>query len=115
MPIQKQLACCRRQTVGGHEQLVIETGAGQRITMKDGAAAILIEDTSGNSIRLENGKVTVSTPGTLVLQAAMVEINGSQVVVNAPMVQCSGVLQADTVIANTVAAASYTPGAGNIW
>src|SRR5277367_6130853 len=104
MPIQKQVACCRRQTVGGHEQLVIETAAGQRITMKDGAAAIVIEDTNGNTIRLENGKVTVSTPGTLVLQAAMVEINGSQVTLNAPMVKCSGVLQADTLIANTVAA-----------
>jgi uncharacterized protein (DUF2345 family) len=115
MPIQKQAACCRRQTVEGHEQLIIETAAGQRITLTDGAASIVIADTSGNSIRLENGKVTVSTPGTLVLQAAVVEINGSQVVLNAPMVQCSGVLQADTLIANTVAATSYTPGAGNVW
>ena len=78
MVIHRQPACCRRATVGGHEQLIIETAAGQRITLKDGAAAILIEDTSGNSIRLENGKVTISTPGSLVLQAAMVEINGSQ-------------------------------------
>ena len=115
MAIQKQAACCRRETVGGHEQFVIETAAGQRITMKDGAATILIEDSSGNAIQLENGRVTVSSPGTLVLQAAMIELNGSQVVVNAASVQCSGVLQADTVIANTVAASSYTPGAGNVW
>ena len=27
----------------------------------------------------------------------------------------SGVLQADTVIANSVVSAAYTPGAGNIW
>ena len=46
---------------------------------------------------MENGKVTVSTPGKLVLRAAIVEINGSQVLVNAGMVQCSGVLKADTV------------------
>jgi hypothetical protein len=115
MAIQKQPACCRRVTVGTHEQLIIETTAGQRITLMDGPVCILIEDTSGNSIRLENGKVTVSTPGKLELQAAELEINSSQVVMNAAMLRCSGVLQADTVIANTVSAASYTPGAGNVW
>jgi len=115
MPIEKQPACCRRVTVGGHEQLIIETTAGQRITLMDGTVSILIEDTSGNSIRLENGKVTVSTPGKLTLQAAELEINGSQVLVNAPMLRCSGVVQADTLIANAVSAASYTPGAGNVW
>ena len=115
MPIEKQPACCRRVTVGGHEQLIIETTAGQRITLMDGPVSILIEDTSGNSIRLENGKVTVSTPGKLTLQAAELEINGSQVLVNAPMLRCSGVVQADTLIANAVSAASYTPGAGNVW
>ncbi len=115
MAIQKQLACCRRVTVAGHEQLIIETTAGQRITLNDGPASVLIEDTSGNSIRLENGKVIVSAPGQLVLQAAEIEINGSQVVVNAAMLRCSGVVQADTVIANAVSAASYTPGAGNVW
>jgi uncharacterized protein (DUF2345 family) len=115
MAIQKLPPCCRRVTVGGHEQLIIKTSAGQRITLNDGTASIVIEDTSGNSIRLENGKVTVSTPGTLVLQAAMVEINGSQVEVNAAMLRCSGAVQADTLIANSVSAASYTPGAGNVW
>ena len=115
MAIQKQPACCRRVTVQDHEQLIIETAGGQRITLKDGAASILIEDTGGNSIQLENGKVTVGTPGKLVLQAAEIEINGSLVSVNAGTLRCSCVVQADTVIANTVAAASYTPGAGNVW
>jgi hypothetical protein len=90
MAIQKQPACCRRVTVGTHEQLIIETTAGQRITLMDGPVCILIEDTSGNSIRLENGKVTVSTPGKLELQAAELEINSSQVVMNAAMLRCSG-------------------------
>jgi hypothetical protein len=115
MAIQKQPACCRRVAVQGHEQLIIETAAGQRVTLNDGAASILIEDTNGNSIQLENGKVTISSPARLVLQAPMVEINGSQVEVNAAALRCSGAIQADTVIANTVAAASYTPGAGNVW
>jgi hypothetical protein len=115
MAIQKQPACCRRVTVQGHEQLIIETAAGQRVTLKDGAASVLIEDANGNSIHLENGKVTVSSPARLVVQAAEIEINGSLIEVNAATLRCSGVVQADTVIANTVVAASYTPGAGNVW
>jgi uncharacterized protein (DUF2345 family) len=101
--------------VRGKERLIFETAAGQRITLNDGPVSIVVEDSSGNSIKLENGKVTVSSPGKLVLKAAMVEINGGQVTLNSAMVQCSGVLKADTVIANTVAASTYTPGAGNVW
>jgi hypothetical protein len=115
MPTQKQPACCRRQKVGGHEQLIIETAAGQRITLTDGAASIRIDDTNGNSIVMQNGRVTVSTAAVLVLQAPMIEITGSEVMINSAMVQCSGVLKADTLIANSVDAASYTPGAGNLW
>jgi hypothetical protein len=37
------------------------------------------------------------------------------VTVNAGMAKFSGVVQADTLIANSVIASSYTPGAGNIW
>ena len=74
MPVQKQPTCCRRQTVGGHEQLVIDTAGGQTITLKDGSG-VVIEDTNGNSITLDNGKVTVKTSGKLVLQAALIEID----------------------------------------
>jgi hypothetical protein len=37
------------------------------------------------------------------------------VTVNAGMSKFSGVVQADTVICNSIVSASYTPGAGNIW
>jgi len=45
--------------VGGKERLIVETDGGQRITLNDGPATVLIEDSSGNSIKLENGTVTV--------------------------------------------------------
>ena len=115
MAIQNQTPCCRRQLVRGKERLIFETAAGQRITLNDWPVSILLEDSSGNSIKLENGKVTVSALGKLVLQAAMIEINGTQVRLNASMVKCAGVVQADTMIANTVTAATYAPGAGNVW
>ena len=115
MPVQKQPTCCRRQTVGGHEQLIIATAAGQKITLTDGAGSIQLEDTNGNSIQMENGKVTVKSPGKLVLQASIIEIDGSMVQINAAMVQCSGVLKTDTLEATNVIASNYTPGAGNLW
>jgi hypothetical protein len=49
------------------------------------------------------------------VQASTVEVTASMVTVNAAMSRFSGVVQADTVITNSVASASYTPGAGNIW
>ena len=115
MPIRKQLPCCRRANSNGNQQLIFETSGGQRLTLQDGQASILIEDAEGNSIRLQNGQLSINTPGRLVIQAAAVEINGAEFVVNAAIAKFSGVLQADTLIANTVVASSYTPGAGNVW
>ena len=44
-----------------------------------------------------------------------VAVSAGMVTVDAGMSKFSGVVQADTVIANNVIGASYTPGAGNIW
>ena len=114
MPVQAQSACCRRIMVGGKERLIVEADGGQRITLNDGPATVLIEDSSGNSIKLENGTVTVRPSPRLVLQSSSLEIDASSVTVNSAMVQCSGVLKADRVMTNTVIAAAYTPATGNL-
>jgi hypothetical protein len=49
------------------------------------------------------------------VQCSTVEVSAGMVTVNAGMSKFSGVVQADTVITNSVISASYTPGAGNIW
>ena len=49
------------------------------------------------------------------VQASTVEVNSGQVTVNAGMSSFSGVVKCDTLIATTVVASTYTPGAGNIW
>jgi hypothetical protein len=49
------------------------------------------------------------------VNAAQVAVSAAMVTVDAGMSRFSGVVQADTVIANSVVSASYTPGAGNIW
>ena len=44
-----------------------------------------------------------------------VDVSAGMVTVNAGMSKFSGVVQADTVITNSVISASYSPGVGNIW
>jgi hypothetical protein len=109
------LPCCRRSIVKGQEVIVIETSSGQQITLQNSPASVLIEDANGNAIRLDATGVTITTGATLTINASQIEISAGQVIVNAGMTQFSGVVQADTVIANSVVASSYIPGAGNIW
>jgi hypothetical protein len=75
-------------------------------------------------ICLQNQDVVISAPKSVLIQGLdTVEISaGSQFKVSAAMTETgaaltkfSGILSCDTVQANTVIGASYTPGAGNIW
>jgi hypothetical protein len=109
------LPCCRRTLVKGNDQLVIETAVGQRITLDDASASILIEDTNGNTIRIESSGITIQAAAKIVISSAQLEVSAAMLTVNAGMAKFSGVVQADTLIANSVVASSYTPGVGNIW
>ncbi len=102
------LPCCRRTNVKGIEVLVIETASGQHVTLQNSPASVLIEDANGNTVRLDATGVTITT-------AAKLTINAPSLTINAAMSQFSGVVQANTVITDSVVANSYTPGAGNIW
>lgn len=99
----------------GQDQLLLETPGGQKITLKDGPGAIEIEDGNGNSVKLEVAGVTVTAAAKVTVNAAQVAVSAGLVKVDAGMSKFSGVVQADTVITNTIIASTYTPGAGNIW
>ena len=99
----------------GREQLVLETPGGQKVTLKDGPGAIELVDSNGNSIKLEASGVTVTASAKVTITASQLAISAGMVTVDAGMSKFSGVVQADTVISNSVVSASYTPGAGNIW
>jgi hypothetical protein len=51
---------------------------------------------------------------TVEVEASTVTVTAGVVRVDSGMVRVSGVLQADTVITNTVVASTYTQGVGNI-
>jgi uncharacterized protein involved in type VI secretion and phage assembly len=99
----------------GQEKMVLETPGGQRITLKDGPGAVEIVDSNGNSVKLETGGITVNASAKVTINASTVAVSAGMVTVDAGMSRFSGVVQADTVISNSVISASYTPGAGNIW
>ena len=99
----------------GQEQFIVETPGGQKVTLKDGPGAIDIEDSNGNSVKLETSGITVNASAKVTVQASLVEVSASMVTVDAGMSKFSGVVKADTVICNSIISASYTPGAGNIW
>jgi len=99
----------------GQETFIAETPGGQKVTLKDGPGNIQIEDSNGNSVKLEAAGITVTAAAKLTVNAPMVAVSAGMVKVDAGMSRFSGVVMADTVIANSVISASYTPGAGNIW
>jgi uncharacterized protein involved in type VI secretion and phage assembly len=99
----------------GQEQMILETPGGQKLTLKDGPGTVEIVDSNGNSIKLEPSGITVNASARVTVKASTVAVSAGMVTVDAAMSKFSGVVQADTVISNSVVSASYTPGAGNIW
>jgi hypothetical protein len=82
--------------------------------LDDASASILIQDSNGNTIRLESSGITIQASAKVVVTASQIELAASMVTIDAGMAKFSGVVKADTLIANSVIASSYTPGAGNI-
>lgn len=99
----------------GTESLTLKTPGGQQVVLKDGTGSVEIQDSNGNSVKLETTGITVNASAKVTINGSMVEISAGSVSVNAGMSIFSGVVKADTVISNSVISASYTPGAGNIW
>lgn len=93
----------------------LETPGGRSVTVRDGDATIVIDDGAGGSITVTRSGLEIRTSGTVKLTAATAEISAAMIKLEAGMTRASGVVQCDTLIANSVVASSYTPGAGNLW
>jgi uncharacterized protein involved in type VI secretion and phage assembly len=99
----------------GQETLTLETPGGQTVTLRDGPGAITLEDSNGNSVRLEVSGISVQASSTVKVEAAKVDVTAGMVTVDAAMAKFSGVVKCEVLQATTVVATTYTPGAGNIW
>jgi phage baseplate assembly protein V len=76
----------------------ISTRCGAKITIDDARCEVRVEAPTG--IRLVAG--------------GRLEANAGQVVVNAASAEFAGIVRCTTLIADSVVASSYTPGAGNV-
>lgn len=97
-------------------RISVETPEGCSLVLDDDAGgSVVVRDPQGCEVRIEGGTVTLRSTDRVVVHTPIVEVEAAMVEVNAPMTRFSGVVQCDTLIANSVIGASYTPGAGNIW
>jgi phage baseplate assembly protein gpV len=94
--------------------LHIRTPGGLEIHLDDAAGRVTISG-QGSTIRIDSTGVTIDAAAQVQVNASQVKVSAWMVEVDAGMSKFSGVVQCDTLIANSVVAASYTPGAGNVW
>lgn len=99
----------------GGPSVTLTTPMGYSITITDGNGGEIEIQRDAQNIKLTSSEVTINSSATVSVNAMRVAISASNVTVDAAMSRFSGVVQADTVIANAVVGTSYTPGAGNIW
>lgn len=99
----------------GQETLQLETPGGCKLTLKDGPGSVTLEDSNGNSIKLETSGITVQAAAKVTVQASSVDVSAGMVSVDAAISKFSGIVKCDVLQTNAVISSSYTPGAGNVW
>ena len=83
----------------------IRTRCGATITIDDARCAIHVEAPGG---------VRLVTSSRLEAASSQMEVDTGLFRVNAPTADFSGIVRCSTLIADSVVASSYTPGAGNV-
>jgi hypothetical protein len=89
------------------------TPAGPQITLERNA--VVLEDGQGNRVRMGAAGLEVQAAAKVRVSASQIELAAGFVTVDAAMCSVSGVVKCQTLMADSVVAASYSPGAGNIW
>ena len=99
----------------GTETISFTTPAGTSGKLTDAEGGKIEFKTAGTTITIDTQGVSINTPLEVKVQASQVSISAGMVKVDAAISKFSGIVQADTIITNSIISASYTPGAGNIW
>jgi len=90
------------------DHVTITTAGGHKVVLDDVANTVTITHSGGSSVLLTDAEVVVQSP-------AHVRVAAPSVTVDSAMTTFSGVVRCDTLMAQSVVSASYTPGAGNVW
>jgi phage baseplate assembly protein V len=96
------------------DRALIRTKHGATVVLDDGAGGIEVSDLHGNTVKLAADGVTVTSASRLRVKASIVEIEAGTLKVDAAVSEFSGLVQCDTLAAESVITSSRTPGAGNV-
>ena len=113
-------------------QIKLSTKTGTTVTLDDAPSTVKLATVAGVSVTVtDTGGVTVDAPaGALTVNsltatinatsmcsvnAPVVTVSGSALVIDSAIATFSGVVQCTALITEAVVSTSYTPGAGNIW
>ena len=91
----------------------LQNRAGQQIAINE--TSVVIQDTDGNIVTLDAAGIHIQSAGAIRLDCSQLSLTAGQISLNAGVVKATGVIQCDTIIANSVVGSSYAPGAGNVW
>jgi uncharacterized protein involved in type VI secretion and phage assembly len=96
--------------------VVLRTRGGHRLVLSDSGNEVTLSHSGGSTVKLDaTGEIELSASSTIRLTGSKVEVRAGSIELEAGMAETRGVLKCDTLVANSVVASSYTPGAGNIW
>lgn len=99
----------------GASRLSLQTPDGRAVVLNDDGQTIEISDNAGNNVRIGNDGIRIASSAQVTVEAQALNITAAVANVSASMTTFSGAVKCDTLIANVVNGASYTPGEGNIW
>jgi hypothetical protein len=95
--------------------LTLALGNNNEANIEAADGTLRLSTTAGQQVTLHaNGSMEASC-NEMTLRGNRISISAGMVTVEAGMAQFTGVVKCDTLIANSVVGASYTPGAGNVW
>ncbi len=100
----------------GSGQIRIETAGGHRIVLDDEGTSVTVEHSGGSRVEMDaGGSITVDAVASVTVNAPEgATVNTAKLQVNASMSQFSGVVQAQSVVTNSVVSSLYNPAAGNV-
>lgn len=99
----------------GQEKLILETPAGQKVTLADGPATITVEDGNGNRVVMDASSIAITASAQVKVEAPQVKVSAGMVTVDSALAKFSGIVKCEVLQTTAVISTSYTPGAGNIW
>lgn len=96
------------------ERTLVRTKHGATVILDDGTGGVEVSDLHGNVVKLAADGITVHSASRLTVKASIVELEAGTLKVNAAVSEFNGLVQCDTLAAESVIASSSTHGAGNL-